>query len=173
MSRQKHNVPVRLGRFNYWELNIAVPMEVPGLMTTSSDPASHEHCTALFDHLCASPALRTKYASFIRALYRFRGFLPEQPDSSLALAWYVANDVAWQENAGACAMLKMLPPEIQVTLTNYHRQRMLKLKPGKWKTLLPRLALDLTIFRCMLRMGPSVNELLGTDDLFGTRRWRR
>lgn len=167
MSIQKHNVPVGLGRFNYWALNIAVPMEVPETLTIPSDLASHEYCTTMFHRLLSAPALRQRYAAPIRALYRFRGSLPEKDDASLALAWYVANDLVWQQDATACAMIKRLPPEIQLTLINYHQDRARRLKPWSWKTLLPHLALDLTIFRFMLRKGPSVSELLSTDDPLG------
>jgi len=142
-------------------------METPATWRSPLDIASHEYCTTIFHYLSGAPTFWQRYAASIRALYRFKGPLPEKDESWLALAWYVANDVAWQHDAMACAMVETLPSMARLTLITYDQHRTQRSKPWSWKRLLPRIALDLTIFRFMLCKGPAGCDLLGTDDPLG------
>jgi hypothetical protein len=64
-------------------------------------------------------------------------------------------------------MVETLPSMARLTLITYDQHRTQRSKPWSWKRLLPRIALDLTIFRFMLCKGPAGCDLLGTDDPLG------
>lgn len=93
MSRQKYNVPLGLGPFNYWTLNIAVPMETPATWRSPLDIASHEYCTTIFHYLSGAPTFWQRYAASIRALFSTDDPLGGTPFASLKLSTRLVREI--------------------------------------------------------------------------------
>lgn len=172
MSRQKRNVPVGLGRFNYWTFSFAIPGERTDTIASPADRASHAYCTAVFHRMLSDPTVALENAAAIQALYRFIGPLSKD-GAVLSLAWYAANDLAWRQDLVARKTLKSIDPTSHLTLVSYDKQHQRGVKPWSWQSLLPRIALDQTVFRQMLRKGAAAVNILGTIDTSSRTLWQR
>jgi len=122
--------------------------------------------------MLSDPTVALKNAAAIQALYRFTGPLSKD-GPVLSLAWYAANDLAWRQDLVARKTLKIIDPTSHLTLVSYDKQHQRGVKPWSWQSLLPRVALDQTVFRQMLRKGAAAGNLLRTVDTSSRTLWQR
>jgi len=154
MSRQKHNVPLGLGPFNYWTLNIAVPMETPETWRSPLDFASHEYCTTIFHYLSGAPTFWQRYAASIRALCSTDDPLGGTPFASLKLSTRLVREIYCSYQSYTNSLFGSELVLTNALLPTFHR---LGYSFGKEASMIPPILSDLGTPTCERKRREAVH----------------
>jgi hypothetical protein len=154
MPRQPRPLPVRLGRFNYWQYTCAQPPTDPRAL--SSERIAHEEMLKTFRqirHGVDTPRTQRHRRRFESELNR-RG-ISEPTPAIVALAYYLTTDRLSSQNSGAQTLLAQQSPEVQALLRSWATDVWLRRTPARWDRLLRTIARDQTLFQEIHALGPT------------------
>jgi hypothetical protein len=168
MPRHDRLIPVRLGRFNYWQYTCAHPPTDPAV--PSADRIAHAEMQKTFQQIRDerdTPRAQRHRRHFETEINRLG--IDEPTSAIVALAFYLTTDRLSSQDSEAQTLLAQQPAEIQDALRTWARGVWRRRTLGAWKALLKTIARDQALFAEILTLGPTCAGLAGTRQRSGTK----